>query len=31
LFKRLQAYFSVENIKNWLKVVIKLYIGNMNR
>jgi len=32
LFKRPQAYFSVENMNCWLKkVVIKLYIGDMDR
>jgi len=31
LFKELKAYFSVENMKNWLKVVIKLHIGDINR
>jgi len=32
LFKGLHAYFSVENSTNGLKkVVIKLYIGDMDR
>jgi len=32
LFKGLQAYISVENLNFWFKkVVIKLYIGEMDR